>query len=131
VSDATQGTSVGPVMVFSARRAEVERFYREVVGLPYQESGVQRDAAWLSAANADLAVHSREDPETPPDVAARRGFVVWFGVGDIAAAYRRASAANAVVGSLYPDYFFARDPDGRYVGFHTNEEDAHGHDHDR
>lgn len=128
MSDATLGPSVGPAMVFSARRAEVERFYCEVVGLPHQESGVRQDAAWLSAANADLAVHSRD--ETPPDVAASRGFVVWFGVDDIAAAYGRASEANAVVGSLYPDYFFARDPDGRYVGFHTNEENAHGHDHD-
>lgn len=128
MSDATPGTSVGPAMVFSARRAEVERFYREVVGLPYQESGVRQDAAWRSAANADLAVHSRDD--TPPEVAASRGFVVWFAVDDTAAAYRRASAASAVVGSLNPHYFFARDPDGRYVGFHTNEENAHGHDHD-
>ena len=126
----THGTSVGPVMLFSSKHVEVERFYRDVLGLPAQEGDGRQDAAWLSTANADLAVHSPDDPETPPEVAASRGFVVWFGVDDLEATYRRARAANALVGHLQADYFFARDPDGRYVGFHAKGEHAHGHDHD-
>ena len=39
-------------------------------------------------------------------------------------------AAGYAIGEFHGDYFFARDPDGRYVGFHANEEHGHGHDHD-
>jgi hypothetical protein len=33
------------------------------------------------------------------------------------------------VGDFHGDFFFAKDPDGRYVGVYTLE-DHHGHDHD-
>jgi hypothetical protein len=51
---------------------------------------------------------------------------LWFGVDDVAGAYARAKAAGCAIGSFQGDYFYARDPDGRYVGFHGNEEHGHG-----
>ena len=38
--------------------------------------------------------------------------------------------AGCAIGEFQGDYFFARDPDGRYVGFHATEEQGHGHGHD-
>ena len=35
-----------------------------------------------------------------------------------------------VVGEFFGDYFVVRDPEGRYIGIHLNEEHAHGHDHE-
>ncbi len=119
------GTVIGPVFAFSTKHPDVARFYQEVVGLPADAGG---DATWLEAANAKLVVHEPEDRETEPEVSRQRGFVVWFGVDNIRAAFARAQAAGAVVGEFRGDYFFARDPDGRYVGFYANE--AHGHDHE-
>jgi predicted enzyme related to lactoylglutathione lyase len=118
--------SVGPVMAFTAKRAEVVRFYTEVVGLKAENEG---DATWLPADNAQLVVHDPDDRQTEADVRGQRGFVVWFGIDDVTAAYARAKAAGCMVGEFHGDYFFARDPDGRYVGFHATEEHGHGHDH--
>ncbi|HEV8671169.1 MAG TPA: hypothetical protein VGS01_10590 [Candidatus Limnocylindria bacterium] len=119
--------SVGPVMAFSAKREEVVRFYSEIAGLSADTDG---DATWLAADNAQLVVHDPDDRQTEPDVRGQRGFVLWFGIDDVAAAYARAKAAGSAIGEFHGDYFFARDPDGRYVGFHANEEHGHGHGHD-
>jgi len=119
--------SVGPVMAFSTKRAEVVRFYSEIAGLSADNDG---DATWLAAENAQLVVHDPDDRQTEPDVRGQRGFVVWFGIDDVAAAYARAKAAGSAIGEFHGDYFFARDPDGRYVGFHAIEEHGHGHGHD-
>ena len=118
---------VGPVMAFTAKRAEVVRFYTEIAGLKAdQETG----ATWLAGDNAQVVVHDPDDRQTEPDIRGQRGFVVWFGIDDIASAYARAKTAGCAIGEFHGDYFFARDPDGRYVGFHANDEHGHGHDHD-
>jgi len=119
------GTVLGPVFAFSEKHAEVARFYREVIGLTGEAGD---DSTWLDAANAKFVVHEPEDRQTEPEVSRQRGFVVWFGVDSIRAAFARAQAAGAVVGELRGDYFFARDPDGRYVGFYANEQHG-GHEH--
>jgi predicted enzyme related to lactoylglutathione lyase len=104
--------------VFTDRRDAVARFYRDVVGLPQESVGA--DSNWFGAENASFVVHEREDRETAPEVASGHGFVVWFRVVDVRAAYERAQAAGAIIGDYYDGkpypYFFARDPDGRYVG---------------
>ena len=118
---------IGPVMAFTAKRAEVVRFYSEIAGL---KADPEVGATWLAADNAQLVVHDPDDRQTEPDVRGQRGFVVWFGIDDVAAAYARAKAAGSAIGEFHGDYFFARDPDGRYVGFHAIEEHGHGHGHD-
>lgn len=118
---------VGPVMVFTSKRAEVVRFYTDIAGL---KADAATAATWLAAENAQVVVQDPNDRLTEPDVRAGRGFVVWFGVDDVATAFGRAKAAGCVIGDFQGDYFFARDPDGRYVGFHANEEHGHAHDHD-
>jgi len=118
---------IGPVMAFTAKRAEVVRFYSEIAGL---KADPEVGATWLAADNAQLVVHDPDDRQTEPDVRGQRGFVLWFGIDDVATAYARAKAAGSAVGEFHGDYFFARDPDGRYVGFHANEEHGHVHDHD-
>lgn len=123
------GTQVGPVFAFTAKHAATAGFYRDVVGLEPGRGG-DPDASWLKAGNADVVFHSPDDRETPPEIKGQGGFVVWFGVDDIRAAYDKARTAKAVVGDFFGDYFFARDPEGRFVGIHVNEEHAHGHDHD-
>jgi catechol-2,3-dioxygenase len=115
--------TVGPVMAFTSKRAEVVRFYTEIVGLKAETQG---NATWLGAGNAQVVVQDPDDRQTEPDVRASRGFVVWFGIDDVATAYARAREAGFAVGAFQGDYFFARDPDGRYVGFHANEEHGHG-----
>ena len=117
---------LGPVMAFTAKRSEVVRFYTEIAGL---KSEAESDATWLAAENAQLVVHDPDDRQTEPDVRGQRGFVLWFGIDDVATAYARAKAAGWAIGEFHGDYFFARDPDGRYVGIHANEEHGHGHDH--
>jgi len=119
------GPEIGPVFAFTAKHAATAGFYRDLVGLA-PGTGGDPDASWLKAGNADVVFHSPDDRETPPEVRAQTGFVVWFGVDDVKAAYDKARAAKAVVG----DYFFARDPEGRFIGIHVSEEHAHGHDHD-
>lgn len=123
------GTQVGPVFAFTAQHAATAGFYRDVVGLEPGRGG-DPNASWLKAGNADVVFHSPDDRETPPEVRGQGAFVVWFGVDDIKAVYDRARMAKAVVGDFFGDYFFARDPEGRFVGIHVNEEHAHGHDHD-
>ena len=119
------GPAIGPVFAFTERHAEVAAFYRDVVGLTGDRSG---DATWLDATNARLVVHDPDDRETDPAVSASRAFVVWFGVDNIRAAFARAQAAGAVVGEFRGDYFFARDPEGRYIGIYPNEQHGgHGH----
>ncbi|HEY8758986.1 MAG TPA: VOC family protein [Candidatus Limnocylindria bacterium] len=120
---------VGPVFAFTSKHATTARFYSDVIGL---QSGTGSDASssWLKTANADVVFHSPDDRETPAEVRGQTGFVVWFGVEDVRAAFDRAKAAKAVVGEFQGDYFYARDPEGRYVGIHANEEHGHGHDHE-
>jgi hypothetical protein len=118
---------VGPVMAFTSKRTEVVRFYTEIAGL---KADLEHDATWLAGDNAQLVVHDPDDRQTEPEVRAQRDFVVWFGIDDVASAYARAKDAGCAVGQFHGDYFFARDPDGRYVGFHANEEHGHGHGHD-
>jgi len=113
-------------MAFTSKRAEVVRFYTEIAGLKPE---TEVDATWLAADNAQLVVHDPDDRQTEPDVRGQRGFVLWFGIDDVATAYALAKAAGCAIGEFHGDYFFARDPDGRYVGFHANEEHGHGHDH--
>ncbi|MEP7003376.1 MAG: VOC family protein [Chloroflexota bacterium] len=122
------GPQVGPVFAFTAKHAATAGFYADVVGLGRGTDDAS--ASWLKAGNADVVFHTPEDNETPTEVRRQPGFVVWFGVDDINAAYERARKASAVVGDFLGDYFFVRDPEGRYVGIHVNEEHAHGHDHD-
>ena len=128
------GPQVGPVFGFTARHEATAGFYTDVVGLLRGTGDPgdpgDRGSSWLKAENADVVFHSPDDRDTPPEVRAASGFVVWFGVDDIRAAFDRARAAGAVVGDFFGDYFFARDPDGRYIGIHVNEEHAHGHDHE-
>lgn len=119
-------TVVGPVFAFSDKHADVARFYREVVGLTGETGD---DSTWLEAANAKIVVHEPEDRQTEPEISRQRGFVVWFGVQNLRAAWARAQAAGAVVGEFRGDYFFARDPDGRYVGFYANQEHSEAHAH--
>ncbi|MDP9283283.1 MAG: hypothetical protein M3P38_14405 [Chloroflexota bacterium] len=119
--------SVGPVMAFTANRAQVVRFYTEIAGLKAEP---QDGATWLSTENAQVVVHDPDDRQTEAEVRGQRGFVVWFGIDDVASAYARAKEAGCAVGTFQGDYFYARDPDGRYVGFHANEEHGHGHGHD-
>ena len=123
------GPQIGPVFAFTAKHAATAAFYADIVGLP---GGTDADpnASWLKAENADVVFHSPDDRETPIEVRGQPAFVVWFGVDDIAATFDRARAAKAVVGDFYGDYFFARDPEGRFIGIHVNEEHAHGHDHE-
>ena len=123
------GPEIGPVFAFTAKHAATAGFYRDLVGLA-PGTGGDPDASWLKAGNADVVFHSPDDRETPPEVRGQTAFVVWFGVDDVKAAFDKARAAKAVVGDFYGDYFFARDPEGRFIGIHVSEEHAHGHDHD-
>lgn len=120
---------VGPVFAFTAKHGTTARFYADVIGLA-GGSGSDASASWLKAGNADVVFHSPDDRETPAEVRGQTGFVVWFGVDDVRAAFDKAKAANAVIGEFQGDYFYARDPEGRYVGIHANEEHGHGDDHE-
>ena len=120
---------VGPVFAFTSKHATTARFYSDVIGLP-SGTGSDASSSWLKAANADVVFHSPDDRETPAEVRGQTGFVVWFGVEDVRAAFDKAKAAKVVVGEFQGDYFYARDPEGRYVGIHANEEHGHGPDHE-
>jgi predicted enzyme related to lactoylglutathione lyase len=120
---------VGPVFAFTAKHASTAAFYADVVGLPAGAT-TDPDASWLKAGNSDVVFHGPDDRETPPEVRGQTGFVIWFGVDDVRAAFDKAKAAKAVVGEFQGDYFFARDPEGRYIGIHVNEEHGHDHDHE-
>ncbi len=117
---------IGPVMAFSRDRRTVAAFYRDLVGITGAD---EDDATWLDATNARLFVHDPGDRQTPREISAQAGFVVWFAMADVRAAFERAKRAGATVGDFYGDYFFARDPDGRYIGV-CPLEDPHGHDHE-
>ncbi len=101
-------------LVHSERWRNVARFYREVVGLGLESE--QDDSAWFAPDGARLVIHDRDEEATAPEVGRGSGFVVWFGVPDVDSAYERARAAGAVVGERYRGYFFARDPEGRFIG---------------
>jgi hypothetical protein len=113
-------------MMYSAKQRDVAKFYAELVGVADDDS---KESIWLKTENADVVIHPRHDRDAPPEIRAHDGFVVWFGVPDVNAAYQKARKAGWLVGETYGDYFFARDPDGRYVGIYTTEEHGHGHDH--
>jgi len=122
------GPQVGPVFAFTAKHAATAAFYAEVVGFPAAGDG-DPNASWLKAGNADVVFHSPDDRDTPAEVRGQNGFVIWFGVDDVRVAFDKAKAAKAVVGDFYGDYFFARDPEGRFIGIHVNEEHSHDHEH--
>src|SRR2546428_12919864 len=113
------GPGLGPGRAFTAKRAEVVRFCTEIAGL---KAETEPDATWLAAENAQLVVHDPDDRQTEPDVRGQRGFVLWFGIDDVATAYARAKAAGLAIAEVHGDYFFSRDPDGRYVGLHSHQE---------
>lgn len=117
------------MFAFTAKHATTARFYADVVGLG-SGTGGDASSSWLKAGNADVVFHSPDDRDTPAEVRGQTGFVVWFGVDDVRAAFDKAKAVKAVVGEYQGDYFFARDPEGRYVSIHANEEHGHGHDHE-
>lgn len=97
------------VFGFTEQRDSVARFYEEVLGLRRQRA--RDDSVWFEpAGGATFTVHDRNDE--PRDW----GFVPWFHVTDLAAAFERARAKDATVGEMGEGYFFARDPDGRVVG---------------
>jgi len=123
------GPQVGPVFAFTAKHTAIAAFYADIVGLPAGTGG-DPNASWLKAENADLVFHAPDDRETPAEVRAQAGFVVWFGVDDVRGAFDKAKAAKAAVGEFQGDYFFARDPEGRFIGIHANEEHGHDHDHE-
>jgi predicted enzyme related to lactoylglutathione lyase len=126
----SSGPQVGPVFAFTKKHAATAAFYAEVVGLAAGTGGGDPDASWLKAENADVVFHGPDDRETPPEVRGQTAFVVWFGVDDVRAAFDKAKAAKAIVGEFQGDYFFARDPEGRFIGIHANEEHGHDHDHE-
>ncbi len=121
----TQGAQLGPVTMFSAKRADVVRFYADVAGLSPDDSG---DVTWFEAGEVRIAVHEPTDRQTPPEIRTQAAFVVWLGVPDVRAVFERAKAAGATVGEFHGDFFYARDPEGRYLGFYGLE-DGHAHDH--
>ena len=117
---------LGPVMLYSAKQPELAKFYGELIGLSGDET---RGSMWMKTAHADVVIHGRDDRDSPPEVRAHPGFVVWFGVADVGAAYQKARKAGWLVGDSYGDYFFARDPEGRFVGIYATEDHHHDHDH--
>lgn len=124
MSDAHRA-QLGPVTVFSAKRPDVVRFYSEVAGLVADDAG---DVTWFDTGSAKLAIHDPTDRQTPPEIRGQSAFVVWIGVADVRAVFERVKAVAAAVGAFHGDFFYARDPEGRLVGFYTLE-DHHGHDH--
>ena len=117
---------VGPVMVFTPQRDSVVRFFTDVLGLHGDAAG---DATWIDAGNVKLVVHDPDDRQTPQEITRHGGFVVWFGVADVRGAFDRARQASVAASEFFGDYFFARDPDGRFVGIYALE-DGHGHNHE-
>lgn len=118
--------TLGPVMMYSAKGRDVARFYGELAGLAGNED---KDSVWLKTVHADVVIHPHDERDAPPEVREQSGFVVWFGVVDVSAAYQKARKEGWLVGDSYGDYFFARDPDGRLVGIYASE-GHHDHDHD-
>jgi predicted enzyme related to lactoylglutathione lyase len=97
------------VFAFTSSREEVARFFEDVVGLRPQRA--HEDSVWFEpSGGATLTVHDRSDE--PADW----GFVPWFQVDDLAAAFERARSRGATIGDMREGYFLARDPDGRVVG---------------
>lgn len=125
----SHSVTVGPVFAFTRTHVATAGFYADVIGLG-PGRGTDPNATWLTAENSDVVFHGPDDRETPREIREQSGFVVWFGVDDVRGAFERARATKAVVGDFQGDYFFARDPDGRFIGVHANEEHGHGHDHD-
>ncbi|HYK97950.1 MAG TPA: hypothetical protein VEU77_06105 [Candidatus Acidoferrales bacterium] len=118
---------VGPVMMFTPRRRDVDRFYTDIIGLA---GTPMDDATWMDADNAKVVIHDEHHRETPAEIREQTGFVVWFGVEDVRATFDKARRADVAASDFYGDYFFARDPDGRFVGIYALEDHAHGHDHE-
>jgi len=97
------------VFGFTDDRDQIARFFEDVLGLRRQPK--RDDSVWFEPeGGATFTVHDREgEPGVP-------GFVPWFHVADLAAAFERARARDANVGELRDGYFFVRDPDGRVFG---------------
>ena len=102
-------TALTNVFAFTAKRDEVARFFEEVLGLIAESA--HDDSVWFEpAAGATFTVHDLE--EQP----AGTGFVPWFHVSDLGAAFERAHSRGASIGAMREGFFFARDPDGRVFG---------------
>lgn len=96
------------VFAFTEQREAVTRFYEGVLGLDRERP--HEDSVWFTTEGARFVVHDREDEPSSS------GFVPWFHVADLDAAFTRAGAAGSVVGGMRDGYFFMKDPDGRVVG---------------
>jgi catechol 2,3-dioxygenase-like lactoylglutathione lyase family enzyme len=97
------------VFAFSDRRDEVARFFEEVLGL--ERDRPHDDSVWFASnGGATFTVHDRGDEP------AGWGFVPWFHVADLGAAFERARSRDATVGGMREGYFLARDPEGRVLG---------------
>jgi len=104
-----QGPALTNVFAFTDRRDEVARFFEEVLGLTSERS--HEDSVWFApGGGATFTVHDREDEPS------EWGFVPWFHVSDLAAAFERARSRGASIGEMREGYFFAHDPDGRVLG---------------
>jgi len=100
------------LFAFTARRAEVAAFYRDVLGLDIEEA--KQDAVWFGTHGARFSVHDDDDRQTAKEVRDSHAFVMGLGVDDVEVAHDRARRAGAVV-ERFENWFFVRDPDGRYV----------------
>jgi len=102
-------TALTNVFAYSERREETARFFQEVLGLAPEPP--HEDSVWFKpAGGATFTVHDREDEPR------EWGYVPWFHVSDLAAAFERARSRGASIGGMGEGYFFAHDPDGRVLG---------------
>src|SRR5206468_3635328 len=74
----------GPVMMYSAKQREVAKFYADLVGI----TGDGEGSVWMKTENADIVIHGRDERDAPPEVTQHDGFVVWFAVSDVNAAFQ-------------------------------------------
>jgi predicted enzyme related to lactoylglutathione lyase len=124
--DEEHGVQIGPVMIYTARQKAVAKFYDELIGL---SGDLDDPSIWLKGSNGDVVVHGQGERQMPQEIRGQLGFVVWFGVADVNAAHERAKRDGSLVGDFYGDYFFARDPDGRFLGIYATEDHHHDHEH--
>jgi predicted enzyme related to lactoylglutathione lyase len=97
------------VFAFTEMREHVASFYEEVLGVIRERP--HDDSVWFTTTTgAQLVVHDREDEP------ASGGFVPWFHVIDLDAAFARAQATGRVVGGMRDGYFLVKDPDDRVFG---------------
>lgn len=101
------------VFAFTTARRDVAAFYRDVLGLDVAEA--KDDAVWFATEGARFVVHDDDDRETAREVRESHAFVAGIEVDDFDAAYERTRRAGAVIGERFKNWFFVRDPDGRFL----------------